>query len=557
MKLTAGLGLAALLVLGGACASEGGGNAGGAGGNQSSGGSSGGRGGSGGGNQGSGGSGTSAGGSGGSGTSAGGSGGSGTGGSGTGGSGGSGTSAGGSGGSGTGGSGTGGAGGSSPAACGAWKPGYTGPLLGRCNATAAGCMPGQCGTTVSKGGFLTFDDFEGAPIAWSAANSKAVGINWPARDGRTGNWTHASGVAPPSGVLETAATDTTGGSPGSKQALHYAGAASAWPTLLMPFGSGCYDASAYAGISFWMKGNPAAGTDKIKVNLHTPPNEPVASGGVCVDGCYNHYAKIVDVKPTWTKFTIPWSDFAQTYCAVMMPPIPQNFEPHKQILALSFSPTENMKGFDIWIDDIRFDLDPDSRDSFEKIVTQPLFDEFFKTPKAPASYQGLIAAVQKYGSKWGGPIAGEGTPTQRKHEAAAFLGQVTQETGSLIDLVEKVPTMPPFHGRGAIQLTGMANYAAAQAAGFAGIVANPDLIVGSADFLFGTAIWFWMTPQSGGAGVCHQAIMGGSFGQTTRIINGIECLNPTPATQLNRAKYYTEFAAAMGIAAHKTSLYCP
>ena len=78
-----------------------------------------------------------------------------------------------------------------------------------------------------------------------------------------------------------------------------------------------------------------------------------------------------------------------------------------------------------------------------------------------------------------------------------------------------------------------------------------------ADYLFGTAIWFWMTPQSGGAGVCHQAIMQGNFGQTTRIINGIECINPTPATQLNRAKYYTELAAGMGITAPNQRLYCP
>jgi hypothetical protein len=413
MKLTAGLGLAALLVLGGACASEGGGNAGGAGGNQSSGGSGGGRGGSSGGsNQGSGGSaGGSQGGSGsGTGGGAGGSqGGSGMGGGAGGSQGGSGTGGTGTGGTGTGGS-TGGAGGSGPAACGAWKPGYTGPLLGRCNAMSAGCMPGQCGTTVSKGGFITFDDFEGAPVAWTAANAKAVGINWPARDGRTGNWTHASGVAPPNGILEVAATDTNGGSPGSKQALHYAGGVSVWPTLLMPFGNGCYDASAYGGITFWMKGNPSAGTDKIKVNLHTPPNEPVESGGVCTVGCYNHYAKIVNVTTGWTKYTIPWSDFAQTYCAAITPPIPANFEPHKQILALSFSPTENMKGFDIWIDDIRFDLDPDARDSFEKIVTQPLFDEFFKTPKSPATYQGLIDAVKKYGGKWGGPIAARAPP---------------------------------------------------------------------------------------------------------------------------------------------------
>ena len=454
--------------------------------------------------------------------------------------------------------GTGGTGGMPPQSCGSWKPGYTGPLLGRCNQMMPGCPLGKCGIEVSKGSFLSLDDFEGAPVV--ATPTAPAGIRWASRDGRTGSWTPVFPAGLTSVKLEVARTDTAGGSPNSTQAIHFTGGPAMWsPTLLLPMGSNCYDASAYGGITFWMKGAAAAGNNKVKFSLHTPVSEPIANGGVCVDNgqCYSHFAKIVDVTPGWTKYTIPWSDFAMTWCATPTPPIPQGFEPHKMILAMSFSPVDNMKGFDFWVDDMTFDIAPDSRDTFEKIVTKPLFDAFFPTPKAPASHQGLIDAVKKYGSKWGGPLGGDGDITQRKHEAAAFLGQITQETGSLIDVVEKVPTMPPYHGRGAIQLTGLANYQAAQAAGFADIVTSPNKVVESADYLFGTAIWFWTTLQSGGAGVCHQAIMQGNYGQTTRIINGIECSNPPPATQQNRVKYYQEFAAAMGINAHTSRLFCP
>jgi hypothetical protein len=439
-----------------------------------------------------------------------------------------------------------------PGACG-FTPGYTGELLGRCKMP---CPDGKCGIFVSKGGFLTWDDFEGPPMVWSATSPVGIGINWPARDGRTGGWTSIAPVGHQT-MLAVAATDTTGGSPGSKQAIHYSGPASPeWgASLLLPMGSSCYDASAYQGISLWLKGNPGAGNTQVKLNLQTPPTEPALSGGACMTGCYDHFSVILNITPGWTRYRLPWSDFKRQSCTTTVPPTPANFEPQKQILGLSFGQIDPKKGFDFWIDDITFDLDPDSRNTFDKIVTPALFDEFFKTPKAPATYQGLAAAVSKYGTRWA-PFVADGTPTQRKHEAAAFLGQITQETGSLIDLVEKVPTMPPYHGRGAIQLTGLANYQGAEAAGFSGIVATPDKVVETADFLFGTAIWFWNTAQSAPMQACHSAIMQGNYGQTTRIINGRECVSPTPPEQANRVKYYREFAAGMGINALSSSLTC-
>ena len=544
MKLTAGLGLAALLVLGGACASEGGGNASGAGGTQSSGGSSG-RGGSSGGNQGSGGSGTSAGGSGGSGTSAGGSGGSGTGGSGTGGSG---TGGSGTGGSGTGGTGTGGSGGSgtggtggTPSACNTRTSSpYSGPLLGRCNPMS--CTDGKCGQAVARGGFFTLDDFEGLPSA-----TAPIGINWPARDSRTGSWIQLAAPTT-NGTLEVAATDTNGGAPGSKQALHYRGGTGVYGAAAgLPMGTNCYDASAYEGISFWIKGNPGAGNTRIKFSVHTPVSEPVESGGACTMECYDHFAKMVDITPSWTRVKLKWADLTQTWCAKSVPPVPANWQAEKQILALSFSQTDPMKPFDFWIDDITFDLDTRPANNFAEIVSKPTFDEMFKTPKAPFSYEGLVAAIAKYGTKWGGSFGADGMPIDRKHEAAAFLAQIAHETGSLTLAEEMCKcTMPPYYGRGAIQLTGMANYQAAESAGFSGIVANPARVLQDADYAFGTALWFWMTPRSA-VGVCHQAAVQGDFGQITRIINGIECGSNPTSLQHSRVKLYKEFAAALGI----------
>ncbi len=432
---------------------------------------------------------------------------------------------------------------SPPASTCGWKPGYTGPLLGRCNTATPGCVAGMCGISVSKGGFLTLDDFEIAPTS-----TFPIGIHHASRDGRTGGWTQ---FASPQGKLEVAVTDTTGGSQNSTKALHYAGPAGTFEaTLALPMGTNCYDASAYEGISFWIKGNPDAGNAKIKFNMHTPVTEPATSGGACTAGCYDHFGKVVDVTSGWTRHVIKWADLTQTSCTKPTPAIPEGFEPHKQIVSLSFSVLDKTKGFDFWVDDVTFDVNPDGRDAFEKIVTKPLFDEMFATAKPPYSHQGLIDAVKKYGSKFGGSLSGQGTPFQRKNEAAAFLAQIAHETGSLM-LAEEIMPRPgtsPYHGRGAIQLTLLANYQRAEQAGFAGIVADPAKVSMTADYAFGTAIWFWMTPQSA-VGICHDAIMQGNYSQTTRIINGIECnADPMNVTKQNgRAKLYWEFAAAMGI----------
>jgi len=56
----------------------------------------------------------------------------------------------------------------------------------------------------------------------------------------------------------------------------------------------------------------------------------------------------------------------------------------------------------------------------------------------------------------------------------------------------------------------MANYQAAEAAGFSGIVANPARVLADADYAFGTALWFWMTPRSA-VGVCHTAAVQGDL----------------------------------------------
>jgi predicted chitinase len=264
---------------------------------------------------------------------------------------------------------------------------------------------------------------------------------------------------------------------------------------------------------------------------------------------------------------VPWADLKRQACAASVPATPPNFQPQKQILSISFQQTDATKGFDFWIDDVTFDIDTKPATDFAHTVTQAVYSEMFKAPAVPYTYQGFTGAVAKYGNM----LAGGATPAVNKREAAAFLAHIAHETGSLTTVVEKcsetcgkaIPpgappvscsgmeptrgcTLSPYYGRGALQLTGGGNYMAAQGAGFAGIYpigAGTERITSDVDYAFGTAVWFWMNPQSA-VGVCHTAITGGNFGQTTRIINGIECGG---TLQDSRVLLYKQFCAALGI----------
>lgn len=433
----------------------------------------------------------------------------------------------------------GGAGGSGPVMQCGWTPGYNGPLLGRCD--AATCTNGMCGIAHSKGGFLTLDDFEGAKLT-----AAPIPIHWPARDGRVGSWQKFADATSNSQL--SIVDSGGGGSPDSKQALHFNGGAGPWgATTALPIGS-CYDASAYEGVSFWIKGNPGAGNTTLKFNVQTPPTEPVASGGSCTAGCSDHFGKIVDVTSTWTRVKIPWSDLKKS-CTDATPPVPANFEPAKMILSLSFQQVDPSKGFDYTIDDLTFDLDDKPANNLGDIFTQAEFNEMFKMPASVFTYAGLVSAASSYGQ---GTFAQDGQALDRKHEVAAFLGQVTHETGSLTIVREAAcypthtsgcTTSDDYYGRGAIQLTYSANYSAANSV-FPGIGGTPDLVATNTAFAYGTAIWFWMNKG------CHGAIQSQNFGQTTNIINGgLECGGgpSNPAGAPDRANLYTQFCAAIGI----------
>ncbi len=166
--------------------------------------------------------------------------------------------------------------------------------------------------------------------------------------------------------------------------------------------------------------------------------------------------------------------------------------------------------------------------------------------KALYSYMALCTALKGFGQ-----FANSGNAEADKREVAAFFAHVAKETAFLeqTDEAAQSSTAPDFHGRGAIQLTGQANYQAAGDYLQKDLVGNPWMVSTDAIINWQTALWFWVVhnnPGTAGTKNCHQAIQASDFAQTTRIINGgIEC--PGSQSAQARADYYETNCELLGV----------
>lgn len=203
---------------------------------------------------------------------------------------------------------------------------------------------------------------------------------------------------------------------------------------------------------------------------------------------------------------------------------------------------------------------------FANIVSNGTYTTLFPNRNALYTYDSLVAAVQQYPR-----FCNEGTLEQCKREAAAFLANISHETGQLVYVDEQNTqdsycdasfTAYPcaagknYHGRGPIQLSWNYNYGACGKAIGKDLLNQPELVSTDSAITFLTALWFWMTPQPPNSS-CHDAIRASGFGMTINIINGgIECGKGQPTPQaLDRIKLYQQYARLLGVTPGD-NLYC-
>lgn len=205
--------------------------------------------------------------------------------------------------------------------------------------------------------------------------------------------------------------------------------------------------------------------------------------------------------------------------------------------------------------------DPDPGNPSGFVVSEAQFNQMFPNRNPFYTYNGLVAALSAYPG-----FANTGDDTVKRREAAAFLANVSHETGGLVHIVEQNTANYPhycdasqpygcpagqaaYYGRGPIQLSWNFNYKAAGDALGINLLANPYLVEQDPAIAMKTALWYWNTQNGPGTMTAHAAMVNGAgFGETIRSINGsLECNGGNPAQVQSRISKYQSFTQLLGV----------
>jgi predicted chitinase len=194
------------------------------------------------------------------------------------------------------------------------------------------------------------------------------------------------------------------------------------------------------------------------------------------------------------------------------------------------------------------------------VVSQSQFDQMFPSRNSFYTYEGLTAALSAYPG-----FAHTGDDATRRREAAAFLANVSHETGGLRYVVEQNTANYPhycdnsqpygcpagqaaYYGRGPLQLSWNFNYKAAGDALNVDLLHDPYRVERDAAVSWETGLWFWDTQSGAGSMTPHDAIVNDKgFGETIRSINGdLECNGKNPDERNDRISLYKQFTGILG-----------
>jgi hypothetical protein len=168
------------------------------------------------------------------------------------------------------------------------------------------------------------------------------------RDARGGMWRLSfDGTGPITPFAGNLLPDVIPGGRGpSQMALHvFGGRLIEWgafvSTSLTP--SGCYDASAYAGIEFW-----ARGTRRLHIGVVMMDVVSTLVGGPCVENCNGGHMQTIDLTPEWKRYSLRWSELA-----------PEAAKGNlaldlRRLSSVTFGVSPADTPFDVWLDDLAF-----------------------------------------------------------------------------------------------------------------------------------------------------------------------------------------------------------
>lgn len=107
-----------------------------------------------------------------------------------------------------------------------------------------------------------------------------------------------------------------------------------------------YDASAYAGVTFWARIGDGSTAKMVRFNVANKDTDPL--GGVCMPEakCNDHFGQWLTFTPTWTKYTVMFADMKQQGFGAPV----AAFDP-KTVYAVQFQ-VKQATMFDVSVDDV-------------------------------------------------------------------------------------------------------------------------------------------------------------------------------------------------------------
>ena len=176
---------------------------------------------------------------------------------------------------------------------------------------------------------MVIDDF--ATARAGPINASNV-VTLPPSDGRNGKFTHQDTDGTPGGVVDDYSIVAVSGPelpPGITQGVHFAerGFTTWGADYSLSFTGGCYDISAtrYDGIAFYAKATTSLA---LLAGIHTSKTTAAFDCGG-TDVCWGFFRAEIVLSPTWTKYSLKFSDLKQPAWA--LPQVP--FDP-KKIVAI-------------------------------------------------------------------------------------------------------------------------------------------------------------------------------------------------------------------------------
>ena len=207
------------------------------------------------------------------------------------------------------------------------------------------------------------------------------------------------------------------------------------------------------------------------------------------------------------------------------------------------------------------------------MINPQILEDNFNGHHSIYNYEKFIKATGQFPK-----FCREGSQSDHRREAAAFLANISHETGNLRKVNEDItqdiycnPNYPQYscvqgkkyHGRGAIQLSWNYNYGSfgeylhkerlflfknGEPVPQDYFLKKPESIAESGYLAFLSAVWFWMTPQGKDQLKCHEAIIKNGFGKTIEIINGFEeCRGKNPQQVNSRVRLYKIFCQQLKV----------